>query len=136
MVGPTITKGHTVTRRPVTDLLPASVTPQSHRPFLPWRFDVAYDRHAVGGAGGDRGPSLWSRYSGSITGTLWVRSGVDGGQLGKGAFIGFQPLDKGLRAFFILRQGKQRIPLATVEHRPGFLPPLFETIAWTGIGRR
>lgn len=56
--------------------------------------------------------------------------------MGNVAFIGFQTLDKGLRAFFIFRQGQKRITLAAVQHRPRLLPPLFKTIARGGISRR
>jgi hypothetical protein len=77
-----------------------------------------------------------SRESRSVTGMRLVRRCVDGGQLGAGAFIGFQTLDEGLRPFFILCEGKKRITLATVDHRPGLLSAFFETRAATGIRRR
>ena len=79
--------------------------------------------------------SRWSRESGSVTGRRSVGRCVDSGPLSDEAFISFQTLDKGLRTFFIRRQGKQRIPLATVEHGPRCLPPLFEPITRAGLGR-
>jgi hypothetical protein len=74
--------------------------------------------------------------SGSAIDTRLVGYGGDDDYVGDGAFVGFQPLAKGLCAFLILRQGQKRIPLTAVPHSPGLPPPLCTTRASTGISRR
>ena len=66
------------------------------------------------GSSHDRVHITAARRKRSVIGLRLLGRGVDDDHVGDGAFVGFQTLNKRPRAFFILRQGKERLTLATV----------------------